>query len=176
MASEQKSLLDILFEHGIDTYRQPIYTDIPTSASKEIAIATQLSKPLGLLYGLSIYADGITPTNDTLITQPEAESIFLNLKDGQNDFIYPIRLDELLFVNSGFPSTNSQRYLPVNINANFDLSTSFYANPGGIISNVDSGTKKIMLNLWYISTDSYVYLMNKGVVKQDVDDYLKKKR
>lgn len=172
---DYKSLMDALFEYGIDTYVSGIETSISTTNQREIPISKQISQPIGLIFGLSTYADTVTPANDPLISTTEAENLYLTFKDGPDEFFEPIRMDALIFNFSGFPNTNANRYLHVNIQANFDLSTSFYSNPTGIVSD-EEGTKTIMLNLWYISTESYLFLIDQGVVKIDPKKYLKTKR
>lgn len=172
---ESRKLKDTLFEYGIDTYLMSLQTVLPTTAENQIPIAKQIPQQVGLIYGLGIYTDGFTPANQPLITSTDAENIFLTFKDGPTEFFQPMRLDALIFKSSGFPLTSAEQYFPVNISGNFDLSTSFYANPTGVVST-DDETKNIMLNLWYISTESYLFLMKQGVVKEDGNRFLRGKR
>jgi len=172
---ESRKLKDTLFEYGIDTYLMSILTTVPTAADSQIPIAKQIPQQVGLIYGLGIYTDGFTPANQPLITSTDAENIFLTFKDGPTEFFQPLRLDALIFKSSGFPLTSAEQYFPVNIQGNFDLSTSFYANPTGVVST-DEEVKVIMLNLWYISTESYLYLIDKKVVNEDAKRFLRGKR
>lgn len=165
---ESRKLKDTLFEYAIDIYMMSIYTTMV--AENQVIISKQIPQQVGLIYGLSIYTDGVTPTNDALITSVNAESLFLTFKDGPTEFFQPLRLDQLIFKSSGFPNIDAEQYYPININGNFDLSTSFYANPLAIAAG------KVMLNLHYISTESFLYLMNNKIVKQDPEAFMKGKR
>lgn len=167
---EQRKLEDILFTYGIDTYLMSILTNLPAVGEAVNPIAKQIPQQVGLIYGLSTYTDTVSPTNQTLISSADAENIYLTFKDGPTEFYQPQRMDSLIFKSAGFPNNNPNNYLPVFIQGNFDLSTSFYANPTAVIS------KTIMLNLHYISTESYVALMEKGVVLDDANRFLKGKR
>lgn len=171
----KNKLWDTLFEYGIDTYVMSLLTPLPVIAETNIPIAKQIPQQVGLIFGLSVYTDTVTPANQPLITTADAENIYLTFKDGPTEFFQPIRLDNLNFTFVGVPNINPQRFMPVNIQGNFDLSTSFYANPTGVAS-VAPAVTTIMLNLWYISTESYLFLIEKGVVKQDPKQFLNGKR
>lgn len=170
-----KSMMDTLFQWGITSYVLGIETSISTANQRNIPIAKQIEQPVGLIFGFSIQTDTVTPANDPLITTANAENLYLNLKDGNAEFFMPVRLDQMIFNFSGFPNTNEDRFMRVNIKGNFDLSTSYYSNPTGIVSVEDEITT-ILLQMWYISTESYLFLIEKGVVVENAGQYLRTKR
>ncbi len=169
----------ILFKAGIPTYISKIITSIPTGPASqlEIPISKTIPKQIGLIFGMAIYTDGVDPANNPLITSNDATNLYLNFKDGPTLFEDSLRLSDLNFNPSGFPNVNDKRYLDVNIPGNFDISTSSYTNPTGIISNNESGKKTVItLQLWFISTDSYIWLMDKGYVdKEYAEQFIKSK-
>lgn len=167
-------LWDILVKYGIDSYRMSIYTPIPSTAEQQIPISKQIPQQVGLIFGLSTYTDTVTPANQNLITTTNAGNLYLTFKDGPTEFFQPIRLNEMIYDFIGFPNTNQDRYMPVNINGNFDMSTSYYANPTNIVAGETNPF--IALNLWYISTNSYVWLMENKIIEQNIDNFLRGKR
>ena len=171
----ETKIWDTLLEYGIDSYRMSILSPIPTTAEQQIPIAKQIPQQVGLIFGMSIYTDTITPAAQPLITTADAENLYLTFKDGPTDFLQPVRLDEMNYNFVGVPNVNPQLYLPVNIQGNFDLSTSFYSNPS-LIFSIAPAVTTIMLNLWYISTESYLFLIKQGVVKEDANRFLSGKR
>lgn len=151
-------MIDFLFKQGIPSYRTTVFTPVPASVSSSFSIASQLPKQIGIIFGLEIYTDTVTPDNNPLITFANAQSLYINLKIGMTDFYESVRLDELVML---FPVTNTSRnypYLPANIPSAVDLSQSKYINPTGII------TGTIALTLWYVDLDTSRMLMKSGVI------------
>lgn len=151
---------EILFKTGVPTYVTNIITPIPTTAQRAIPIAKTIPQQIGLIYGLAQYTDTVDPNNVNLITFANAQELYLNFKDGPTEFFQTVRLDSMVYTLAGFPDQNEERYLKVNIPGNFDMSTSSYLNPGGITA-AETATN-IMLQLWFISTESYIWLMKRG--------------
>lgn len=151
---------EILFKTGVPSYVTNIITPIPTTAQRAIPIAKNIPQQVGLIYGLATYTDTVDPNNVNLITFANAQELYLNLKDGPTEFFQTVRLDALIFPLAGFPNQNPDTYMKVNIPGNFDMSTSNYLNPGGITA--EAAATNIMLQLWFISTESYIWLMKKG--------------
>jgi hypothetical protein len=155
-----------LFKLGIPYYRQSIITNISTQLQAEIPLPKQMPTDVGRIFGLSVYTDTFDPFNNPLISSTQAQNLYLKLKDGSTDFLTPVRLDDLVFNFGGRPEPSGMKYLPVNEPGQFDLSTSSYINPTGIVS---AGLKpsSICLNLWYINKQSYYRLIEKGIVLQN---------
>lgn len=153
---------ELLIKTGIPSYVTNIISPIPTTAQVQIPIAKNIPQQVGMIYGLSILTDTNAPGDQDLITFANAQDLYLVLKDGPTEFFQQVRLDQMVFNLAGFPNLNPDSYLRVAIPGNFDLSTSYYQNATGIVS-VDT-TKVIMLQLWYISTESYKWLMKKGYI------------
>ena len=126
---------------------------------------------------MSIYADSVDPANNPDITSANSTNLFLNFKDGPTIFVDSLRLSDLNYNPAGFPNVNPERYLPVNIPGNFDLSTSFYANPTGIVSAAaPAAPTVIQLELWFISTEAYKWLMSKGYVDKEFAEQFTKSK
>jgi hypothetical protein len=150
----------LLFKLGIPSYTTTLFTPIPATAVQQIQIAKQLPKSIGRIYGLSIYCDTVTPANDALITTTDAQNMYISLKDGTDLFYENVRLDDMLSTFTGVPSTRPQVYLPVSIQNEVDLSTSYYLNPTGIVAGANA--KTIALKLWFIDKPTYnMMLKNK---------------
>lgn len=173
---DHSKILDVLFKHGIPTYTMALQSPIPTTNEAQLIISKQIPQQVGLIFGVYTYTDTVTPSNNPLITATDATNLYLVLKDGPTEFFQPIRLDSLMFTNPGFPNVDSKRYLDVLIPGTFDLSTSFYANPTGIVSAAAPElATNIMLGLWYISTESYLYLINNKIVDENALRFIKAK-
>lgn len=161
-------IIEQLIKLGIPSYVTQIFTDIPTNAELNIQIAKQLPTQIGRIYGLSIYTDTVTPDNKPLITTTDAMNLYINLKHGATDFFENIRLDDMLSNFTGVPTLPSQKWLPVNIPGDFDLSTSSYINPTSIVSAAaPAAATVIALNLWYISQKAYNTLEDQGLVLEN---------
>jgi len=169
---------EILFKAGIPTYVTSIITPIPTAVQVTLPIAKTIPQQIGLIFGLSIYADTVDPSNNPLITTANAQSLYMVLKDGPTDFFQPVRLSDMLQEFAGVPVIRNEKYLPVNIPGNFDLSTSSYLNPTGIVSAVAPALATvIMLDIWFISTEAYIWMMKKGFVEREfIEGFIKSKR
>lgn len=151
---------DLLIKLGIPTYSTTIYT--PITADVKIQIAKQLPTTVGMIFGLSIYCDTVTPDNKALITTSDAQNLYVSLVDGTNQFYQEVRLDDMLMEFAGVPAPKPQNYLPVMIPNTIDLSTSFYLNPTGI--GPGANTKTIALKLWYVTTPVYKHMVETGMV------------
>lgn len=153
---------DLLIKTGIRSYVTSIISPVPTAAQIQIPIAKTIPSQVGLIYGMAIYTDTDDPQGNNLITFANAQELYMVLKDGPTEFLFNIRLDAMIFNLAGFPNLNPQGFLNVAIPGNFDMSTSYYQNPTGIVSG--EATTTIMLQLWYISTESYIWLMEKNYI------------
>ena len=165
---------DIIAKAGINTYFTSVTTPVPTAAQTNIQIAKTIPKQIGLIYGISTYTDTVDPGNNPFITTTDASNLYLFLKDGPTEFFERIRLDELIWTFAGFPNINFRRFLPVNIFGTFDLSTSQYVNPTGIVSAAPPAAPTVIrLNMWFISTASTAELMRKGFIEGNAEEFLK---
>lgn len=153
---------ELLLKTGIPSYVTNIISPIPTTNQLQIPIAKTIPQQIGYIYGITFLTDTEDPNDDTMITFAQAQQLFLVFKDGPTEFFQQIRLDQAVLPLAGFPNLNNRPYLPVNIPGNFDLSTSYFQNPTGIVS-VDTITT-IFMQLWFISTESYKFLMDKGYI------------
>lgn len=162
-----RSFIQQLIYWGIPSYRTTIFTPLPTGVTTEIQIAKQLPTQIGRIFGMSVYCDTVTPANQPLITTANATNLYLNLVHGATKFFEVTRLDDLNY-NPAVATIAVQaleKWLPVNIPGDFDLSTSVYFNPTGIVSAVPpAAPTNIALNLWYISEAAYKTLVKKGMV------------
>lgn len=164
---DKGKIQDILFAHGIPTYTMSLNVTIPLDNEAQLLIGKQIPQQVGLIFGMFTYTDTVSPSNNPLITAADASSLYLVLKDGPTEFFQPMRLDSLIFTVAGFPSINDRRYMDVLLPGTFDLSTSYISNPTGIVSDPEEKATVIMLGLWYISTESYLYLINKGIIDEN---------
>lgn len=160
-------MLQMLFKLGIPTYTTTIYSNLPTAAQAEIPIARQLPTQIGRIYGMATYADSVTPSNAPLITTTDCTNLYLTFKDGATNFFEDLRLTDLLSEFTGVPTTRPQNYLACNIPGGFDLSTSFYSNPTGIVAG--AAGKTIALKLWYVSVPTYSTMLKKGLVLENAN-------
>lgn len=160
-------MLQTLFKLGIPTYTTTIYSSLPVAAEQTIPIAKQLPTQIGRIYGMAIYADTVTPDNKPLITTTDAGNLYLTFKDGATNFFEDLRLTDMLSEFTGVPSPRPNIYLPVNIPGGFDLSTSYYLNPTGIIAGVLG--KTIALKLWFVSVTTYSTMLKKGLVLENAN-------
>lgn len=159
--------LEMLFKLGIPTYTTTIYSSIAATAEVQISIAKQLPTQIGRIYGMATYADSVTPDNKQLITTADASNLYLTFKDGATNFFEDLRLTDLLSEFSGVPATRLTNYLECNIPGGFDLSTSFYTNPTGIVAGLNG--KTIALKLWYVSVPTYSTMLKKGLVLENAN-------
>lgn len=148
-----------MFRLGIPTYVQSIFST--ANAAPTFKIAKQMPTQIGWIYGLSIYTDGVTPDNQSMITLADAQNLFLLLKQGKENVIDVLRLDTLLFTSTQNIGCD-KRYYNINIWAdNISLDQSTYLNPTAI------ATGEIMLNLHYISKEDRDYLRSVGYLGID---------
>lgn len=140
---------------GLRTRTQNIPTVLNGGSTQKIG--GQLQTDIGLIYGLSIYADTVDPSGNTLITTTQATNLYLTIAKGAQQFVQTLRLDDLLNVFAGSPLVRLSKFTPVLISyKDFALDVSFYSNPLLI-----SGPE-IYLMMWYIDMDSYQELINRG--------------
>lgn len=158
-------ILETLFKLGVPTLKTAIYTPLPATAELQVEIAKQLPTQIGRIYGLSIYTDTVTPDQKNLITTTDSMSLYLTLKEGMANFLEDMRLDDMLYTFTGVPSNRPVNYFPCNIPNSFDLSTSFYSNPAGIVAGANN--KTIALNLFYISIPTYNRLVKKNILMEN---------
>lgn len=153
------SILNQMFRLGIPTYVQSIFSTV--AATPSIDIAKQMPTQIGWIYGLSIYVDGVSPDNFALITLADAQSLFLLLKQGKENIVEVLRLDEFLFTSTQNIGCD-ERFYRINIWAdNLSFDQSKYLNPTNIASGV------IMLQLHYISIEDRDYLRSIGYLGID---------
>lgn len=169
------NIIQQLIYWGIPSYRTQIVTPIPTGITQEIQIAKQLPTQIGRIFGMSVYTDTVTPGNLPLITTADATNLYINIVHGATTFFENTRLDDLNFNPAGVPVLPADKWLPVNIPGDFDLSTSKYLNPTGIVSAAaPAAATQIWLNLWYISEQSYKTLQARGFVLVNGQGFVKK--
>jgi hypothetical protein len=158
-------MMDLIQKAGVPSYVTSIITPLPTNGQLTIPIAKTIPQQVGLIFGMAIDADTVDPANNPLITTANAQALYMVLKDGPTEFFQTIRLSDMLNEFAGSPVIRDKKYMPVNILGNFDLSTSFYNNPGLIVSApVPALPTVIKLNLWFISTEGYEWMGSKGYV------------
>lgn len=169
---------EILLRWGIPSYVTNIISPVPVQAQLTIPIAKTIPQQIGYIFGMNIYTDSADPNNDTLISYPEAQNLYMVLKDGPTEFFQLMRLDSLVNTIAGFPNVNPDSYTEVAIPGNFDLSTSYYQNPAGVVSTIEPAVSKtIMLQMWFVSTESYLWLMKKGVIDASyAEQFIRSKR
>ena len=166
---------ELLVKTGVPSYTTNFVSPIPTVAQTQIQIAKNIPQQVGYIYGLTILTDSASPGNQTLITLAQAQNLYIVLKDGPTEFFQQVRLDQMTQTLAGFPNLNPNYYMPVNIPGYFDLSTSYYQNPTGIVSV--EVTSVILLQLWFISTESYKWLMKKNYIDPTyAQDFIDAKR
>lgn len=164
-----------LTSYGLNTYRTTIFTPIPSTPEAKIALPKQMPENIGRIFGLSIYADTVTPTGSLLPTTTQAQNLYMTFKDAATDFYENIRLDDMLFNFAGVPTPSGIKFLWVNLPGQFDLSTSFFSNPTLIVSAAPPATPiNIGLTLHYISTESNRRLLEAGIILDEVISRKKK--
>lgn len=142
-----------LFRMGIASWVTDIITPLPTNPSASFQIGKTLPTNVGLIYGMSTFADGLDPEGSTLISTTQAQGLYFTFQDGPTQFIETIRLDDLLNTFAGTPVLRPQKYTPFNI-PEFDLSKSFFSNPNLYVTSV------IHLKIWYIQKADYAHIKN----------------
>ena len=142
---------NLFSKYNIPTQITSIVVSFPVGVENKIVLPKTLQTNIGLIFGLSIYCDTVTATNQTLITTTEAGLLYLILKQGSSDFIDGIRFDDMLFNFSGVPTLPANKYLPVHIPAPFSLDQSYIANPTGIVAPAAPATKAVQVNFWYVN-------------------------
>lgn len=154
---------------GIITFCDDVVTGIPLAASNEIQIANILQQDIGWIYGVSMYADSVDPQGNTLITTTQAQNLYIQFRNASINFMQYIRLDDLLNVYNGSPVIRPRGYKPVNIpgtysgSSKFDISTSSYLNPTGIVSPAAPAAPIVVrLKLWFINSQNATELHKKG--------------
>lgn len=160
---------DIISKAGIPTYITKLVSQIPAAATLEIPMPKTIPKQIGLIYGLFTYTDTVDPANNPLITSADASVLYMVLKDGPDEFIQSIRLDDLQNTIVGVPLSRTERYYRCNIPGNFDLSTSFFQNPTGIVSApVPAAPTVIVIGVRFISTESVKFLVEHKYLDESV--------
>lgn len=142
-----------LLQLGVPSYMMSIYITLPTSQQQSFEIAKQMPTQIGWIYGISTYVDGFTPENKPLISNSNAESLYLLFKDGGTEFAASKRLSELVFQT---PVVERDMWY-CNIPGNIDLSQSKIQNPQLLVGT--GAGECIMLNLYYIDWTSYFNLI-----------------
>ena len=147
----------------------PIYTQIPvTPVTQKINITQVMPTQVGLIWGLSVDVEGVTPLNQALITQADATNLYLTLRQGSSDFVLDLRVINMNFINfvpAVIPAVaasnvlNPYRFLSVNIPGNISLDQSFYSNPTSLFSGAF-----IKLNLWYATWANLAELEKRGFI------------
>lgn len=170
-------LEELFLRLGLVTFTADVVTNIPTQNSNQIQIAKFLQTDIGFIYGLSTYADSTDPQGNTLVSTTQCQNLWLTLKNAATEFGPNIRLDDLLTVFAGTPIVRNQRYLPYRIpcyfkdpvtnemGKHFDISTTYFTNPTGIVSSSNTGVPPITirLKLWYINSYDTTELVAKGM-------------
>jgi hypothetical protein len=152
-----------LLKHGCKTRVLQIKTVLNAQNSQNLG--SQLQTNVGLIFGLSVYADGIDFANQTLITSNQAYSLFLNLVHGDKEIIQQFRLVDLLNQVNGSPLDRSAKYTEFIIKAeDLQLDISQYLNPLLIGGAASLATPAVVLNLWYINRYDRMMLQNNGIL------------
>lgn len=171
------SIEEIISISGVPTFIKNLIIQIPVNATVDIPMPKQMPQQIGLIYGLTSYTDTFSPANNPLITSADATVLYLILKDGNTEFIEPLRLDDLQNTVVGVPLSRSERYWRCNIPGNFDLSASLVKNPTGIVSApVPAAPTEILIGVKFISTDSVKYLVDNKYLSESVLTFVKGKR
>lgn len=157
-----------LLQYGLASYRVTLFISIPTTPEAEIPLPKQMPQNIGRIFGLSTYADTVTPANSTLITTSESQLLYFTFKDAATEFFINVRFDDLLYNFAGVPTPSGQKFLPVNLPGQFDLSNSFISNPTLIVTPAAPATKVIALTFHYISQKSYQLLLKGGYMLDEV--------
>lgn len=120
---------DLLFKMGVQSWATDIITPLPSApASTNFQIGKTLATNVGFIYGVSVYADGIDPVGNPLISTTQAQGIYVTWQNGSSQFYETVRLDDYLNTFAGTPVVRPDKYTRVNW-PTFDLSKSFFNNP-----------------------------------------------
>jgi hypothetical protein len=160
-------MLDLLYKFRLPLLQTNIETTISTTAQSSIQIVKTMPEDIGIIIGCSIDVTGTSVNGNTLITAAESDVLYLQMKQGNADFLNYVRLSNLIYVlGAGNIFTNPYRYMPLNIPATIiSLDKSAYANPTGLVSAAPPTKPKcISLNLWYITPIMVNYLVDKGAI------------
>jgi hypothetical protein len=160
-----------LLRLGLNSYRTTAFVPIPTGGQQKIPVGKTMPTNVGRIWGMSIYADTIGPNGETLITTTQAQNLYLTFKDSSTEFFETVRLDEMLFNFAGVPTPSGQKWLPVNLPGQFDLSTSFIQNPTLIASPAPPVQPIVIpITIWFISYKSNAKLLNEGFILDEVEN------
>ena len=162
----------LLIRNRLPVLHYPIYTAIPpTPGQQRINITQIMPTQVGLIYGISIDTNGVTPNNVPLITTQNSADLYLTLRQGSSDFILDLRLINALFIETAtvLPGgavqiENPYRFLSVNIPGDISLDQSYYSNPTTIVPGLGAPGLFIKLNLWYCTWANLKYLESKGAI------------
>lgn len=157
-------MLDLLYKWRLPLLQETIETVIPNpTAQAQIQITQTMPTQIGLILGLSVEtgaAGQVSPANRALLTPVQASLIYLQMKQGQSDFLNAVRLDNFIFKTEAV-FNNPYNFQPLNIPATMiSLDKSVYLNPTAFTA----ANTAIVLNLWYLTIDNVDYLVKKGAI------------
>jgi hypothetical protein len=157
-------MLDLLYKWRLPLLQETIETVIPNpTAQAQIQITQTMPTQIGLIIGMSVEtgaAGQVSPANRTLLTPVQASQLYLQMKQGQSDFLSAVRLSNLIFKTEAV-FNNPYNFQPLNIPATvISLDKSVYLNP----TNFTAANTAIVLNFWYITIDNVNYLVEKGAI------------
>ncbi len=155
-------MYSLLIRNRLPVLHYPIYTQIPVAPiTQKINITQVMPTQVGLIWGISVDVQGVTPLNQALITLADSQALYLTLRQGSSDFVLDLRLTNTVFTQdaAGVTALNPYRFLSVNIPGNISLDQSFYSNPTSIATGAF-----IKLNLWYCTWANLKYLESKGQI------------
>lgn len=160
-----------MFHLGLRTRVQQVKTTLNGQQSQPLGANLQTN--VGLIIGLSVYTDGVDPTNQALISTAQSNVLYLQLVHGDKTIIQNLKLLDLLNQQAGTNIIRPDKYTDVLIRSeDLQLNVSQYLNPTLIGSATTTlATPCVILNMWYIDISDYRRLQEHKIVKNPETDY-----
>jgi len=118
--------------------------------TSEQVLGGNMQTDVGLIIGMSLWADSVGPANEALITTTQAMNLYLSILTGGKKFIPDLRLDDLLNVYNGSPVASGKLWTEFNLPWwAMDFQTSSIINPLLLEGPV------VWINLFYIPKSQY---------------------
>lgn len=124
------------------TYFEPLQILLNGNAIQ--TIQERLASQILWIYGLSAYLSGVASNGAQLLVPGDDLNVYVNFRDGSNNFIELIRVSDLVF-SSDVRVKHYPVFIPGNLDkdSKLDLDKSQIFNPTGI-------TRTLLLGVWYI--------------------------
>jgi len=152
--------LNMLTRHGLMYNVVNIITPFPAVATQQIAVGSKMPTDVGFIFGLSVFANSVSPGGSTLLTFAQTGTVYLQLKRGSNNVLNQVRLDQYVVNTADATRSNyAQPYVETYLPADISLDQSLYFNPTGVLNS------SVMLNFWYVNTETTKALLSLGLVK-----------